>query len=196
MAVAVKAKAVCDIRELFDDKKPGDAEWESRLAKLVQAIAEDALRRRIRSPQQIGMIPDFVQDTVIRVLNALRCGADIMPVAFKSYVTKVAVRLVLDFTRRQKAAGNLVSVPLVDELVSRDPDFTSRIEHQDTVDKIKSRLSGINLAIFSGIAEELTTSEIAKRNAIPESTVRHKWARLKRTIATWLRTLQVLLCLC
>lgn len=196
MPVAVKAKAVCDIRELFGDKKPRDAEWESRLAKLVERIAEDTLRWRIRSPGQVALIPDFVQDTVIRVLNALRSGVDIMPEAFKSYVAKTAVRLVLDFTRRQKAAGNLVSVPLVDELVSRDPDFTSRIEHQDTVEKIKSRLNGINLAIFSGIAEGLTTSEIAERNGIPESTVRHKWARLKRTIATWLRTLLVLLCLC
>jgi RNA polymerase sigma factor (sigma-70 family) len=71
--------------------------WE-RFYKPALAI----LSRRYPKLNKGGLIPDVVSDAFLLVIEQLRKGAQIDPAAFRSYVTRVALRTAATYTSRKR----------------------------------------------------------------------------------------------
>jgi RNA polymerase sigma factor (sigma-70 family) len=188
----VRAKVVCDIRELLENRKPDDPQWKSQIAGIILGIAESALQCVLQNPRHASSIPDLMQETAMKVLKVVQGGTPIEPKRFTSYVRTAARTVAYDFLRRHRNdARRLGSLP---EEIQDEPRFQSAVECQELAERIESTLTGIDLIIFIGMVKDWSDAEIAERAGVSESTVRHRRAALRKRLRRWLEGLLVLLC--
>lgn len=173
----------------------GEAEW-----KLFAELYEPAIREFVRLAEPTmprADLDDLVQETFLRIVQALRAGAyDPARAKFSTWLSTVIRRLMVDRYRELSSRRVSVTVPLdaVAEPVAETPDAATLADmkwrlarHHAAVEHVfaKSALSQQSRQVYLlGEVEGLSPKEIAAKLGLAANAVRRIKSRVEAMIST------------
>lgn len=120
---------------------------------------------------------DLTQECFLSALRSLH-SYDPKKAGFRTWLYHIAANKVIDLHRRSKP----VFVPLEEQELSSEDDFTTRIQNKELLNSVESFISGMDPAIQEvfrlHVYAEYSFPEIAAASGQPESKIKSQYYRL------------------